>query len=202
MSVKHGLLTLLARGPLHGYQLRSEFERSTGGTWPLNIGQVYSTLSRLERDGLVAPADGGDESQRLYAITEAGRAELAHWFASPVAGEPARNEVAIKLAFAATSPDCDVAAVVQIQRRATITALQDFTRARERAGDDLAWQLVAESLIFSAEAQIRWLDHCEAKIARTSRLRDGAAGPSRGLGPVPAADQASDQAPASNEVSR
>ena len=171
MSVKHGLLTLLGRGPLHGYQLRAEFENSTGGTWPLNIGQVYSTLSRLERDGLVVPTDGGDESQRRYEITDAGRAELAAWFASPVSGEPARNEVAIKLAFAATSPDCDVAEVVQIQRRATVRALQDFTRARERAGDDLAWQLVAESLIFSAEAQIRWLDHCEAKLARAARRR-------------------------------
>nr|MDQ2837321.1 PadR family transcriptional regulator [Actinomycetota bacterium] len=171
MSVKHGLLTLLGRGPMHGYQLRTEFENSTGGTWPLNIGQVYSTLSRLERDGLVAPAEGGDESQRLYGITEAGRLEISRWFASPVAGEPARNEVAIKLAFAAGSPDCDVAAVVQIQRRATIKALQDYTRARERAGTDLAWQLVAESLIFAAEAEVRWLDHCEAKLARAARQR-------------------------------
>jgi DNA-binding PadR family transcriptional regulator len=172
MSVKHGLLTLLGRGPLHGYQLRTEFERSTGGTWPLNIGQVYSTLARLERDGLVSPVEGGDESQRLYEITDAGRAELSHWFASPVSGEPARNEVAIKLAFAATSPDCDVAEVVQVQRRATIKALQDFTRARERAGEDLSWQLVAESLIFAAEAQVRWLDHCEAKLLRAARRRE------------------------------
>jgi hypothetical protein len=104
-----------------------------------------------------------------------------------VAGEPARNEVAIKLAFAATSPDCDVAEVVQIQRRATIKALQDFTRARERAGDDLAWQLVAESLIFSAEAQIRWLDHCEAKIARAARRRH-----EQPAAPVPSAGTTTD----------
>jgi DNA-binding PadR family transcriptional regulator len=187
MSVKHGLLTLLGRGPLHGYQLRAEFERSTGGTWPLNIGQVYSTLSRLERDGLVSPADGADDSQRKYAITEAGRTELARWFASPVAGEPARNELAIKLALAATSPNCDVGQVVQVQRRATIKALQDFTRARERAGDDLAWQLVAESLIFSAEAEIRWLDHCETKLSRAASQRgqaSAAVGEQSGIAPV------------------
>jgi DNA-binding PadR family transcriptional regulator len=53
--VKHGLLALLERGPMHGYQLRVAFEESTGGTWPLNIGQVYTTLSRLEPDGLVRP---------------------------------------------------------------------------------------------------------------------------------------------------
>ncbi len=174
MSVKHGLLTLLGRSPMHGYQLRAEFESSTGGTWPLNIGQVYSTLARLERDGLVQPAAGGDESQRVYAITEAGRPETASWFASPVAGEPARNEVAIKLAFAASSPDCDIAEVVQIQRRATVKALQDYTRARERAGTDLPWQLIAESLIFAAEAEVRWLDHCELKLTRAARQRQSA----------------------------
>ncbi|HEX8096351.1 PadR family transcriptional regulator [Jatrophihabitans sp.] len=173
MSVKHALLTLLDRGPMHGYQLRTEFEASTGATWPLNIGQVYSTLARLERDGLVVPAEGGDESQRLYAITEAGHDEVAAWFATPVAGEPARNEVTIKLAFAAGTPGLDVAEVVQIQRRATMKALQDYTRARERAGTDLAWQLVADSLIFAAEAEVRWLDHCEAKLARAAALRSG-----------------------------
>jgi DNA-binding PadR family transcriptional regulator len=169
MSVKHGLLTLLDRGPMHGYQLRAEFEASTGATWPLNIGQVYSTLARLERDGLVEPVAGGDESQRLYAITDTGRGEVQAWFATPVSGEPARNEVAIKLAFASRTPGCDIAAVVQTQRRATVKALQDYTRARERAGDDLSWQLVADSLIFAAEAEVRWLDHCETTLARAAR---------------------------------
>lgn len=169
MSVKHALLTLLDRSPMPGYQLRTEFEASTGATWPLNIGQVYSTLARLERDSLVAPVEGGDESQRLYAITKAGHAEVVAWFATPVAGEPARNEVTIKLAFAAGTPGLEVAEVVQIQRRATIKALQDYTRARERAGSDLAWQLVADSLIFAAEAEARWLDHCEAELARAAR---------------------------------
>jgi DNA-binding PadR family transcriptional regulator len=177
MSVKHGLLTLLDRGPMHGYQLRAEFEASTGTTWPLNIGQVYSTLGRMERDGLVQPVAGGDESQRLYAITESGRAEVRAWFATPVAGEPARNEVAIKLAFAARTPGCDVAGVVQIQRRATVKALQDYTRARERAGDDLSWQLVADSLIFAAEAEVRWLDHCETKLVRASQQAPASGGP-------------------------
>lgn len=171
MSVKHALLTLLDRGPMHGYQLRAEFEASTGATWPLNIGQVYSTLARLERDGLVTPVEGGDESQRLYAITEAGHTEVVTWFSTPVAGEPARNEVAIKLAFAAGTAGLDVAEVVQIQRRATIKALQDYTRARERAGADLAWQLVVDSLIFAAEAEVRWLDHCETTLARAARTR-------------------------------
>ncbi len=76
MSIKHGLLALLERGPMYGYQLRTEFEESTGGTWPLNIGQVYTTLGRLERDELVRPLPEHDGGQRSYEITDAGRAEL------------------------------------------------------------------------------------------------------------------------------
>ena len=60
MSIRHGLLALLAQEPMYGAQLRSEFESRTGGTWPLNVGQVYTTLSRLERDGLVEAAGGAD----------------------------------------------------------------------------------------------------------------------------------------------
>jgi len=189
MSVKHGLLTLLDQGPMYGYQLRASFEEATGATWPLNIGQVYSTLGRLERDGLVVPTEGGDESQRVYAITEAGRAEVASWFRTPVSSEPPRNELAIKLAFAARTPGCDVSRVVQTQRTATMKALQDYTRARERAGDDLSWQLVVDSLIFAAEAEVRWLDHCEARLIRAqgNAGHDPAVGP---LAPTHATQQA------------
>ena len=106
MSIRHGLLALLERGPRYGYQLRTEFESRTGSTWPLNVGQVYTTLSRLERDGLVVPAGEDEGGHALYAITEGGRAELREWFASPVdRANPPRNELAIKLAMAVGSPD-------------------------------------------------------------------------------------------------
>jgi DNA-binding PadR family transcriptional regulator len=175
VSIRNGLLTLLDRQPMYGYQLRQEFEASTGATWPLNVGQVYTTLSRLERDGLVeAAAEGGaeSESQRVYAITAAGRAEVRAWFATPVRhAAPPRDELAIKLALAVRTPGVDVHAVVQAQRTATVRALQEYTRAREAAADDLSWLLVADSLIFAAEAEIRWLDHCEARLARHPRDR-------------------------------
>jgi DNA-binding PadR family transcriptional regulator len=167
VSVRFGLLTLLERQPMYGYQLRQEFEASTGSTWPLNVGQVYTTLTRLERDGLVEAADDGDESQRVYAITAAGRAEVRDWFATPVRHQsPPRDELAIKLALAVGTPGVDVRQVIQAQRTATVRALQDYTRAREAAADDLSWLLVADSLIFAAEAEVRWLDHCEARLAR------------------------------------
>jgi DNA-binding PadR family transcriptional regulator len=170
MSVRNGLLTLLDQRPMHGYQLRQEFENSTGATWPLNVGQVYTTLGRLERDGLVAVVaahDAADDSQRVYEITGAGRAEVRAWFTTPVRhSAPPRDELAIKLAMAVRSPEVDVRAVIQSQRTATARALQDYTRAREAAGDDLSWLLVADSLIFAAEAEMRWLDHCETRLVR------------------------------------
>jgi DNA-binding PadR family transcriptional regulator len=176
VSVRHGLLALLAEEPSYGYQLRTRLESRTGGTWPLNIGQVYTTLSRLERDGLVAAAgrDGGP-GQSTYRITDAGRTTVTGWFASPVErSAPARDELAIKLALAVGSPIADVRQVVQVQRSGTMRAMQELTRlkARADADADLAWTLVLDALVFQAEAEVRWLDHCEARVARARRPAD------------------------------
>jgi len=168
MSIRHGLLALLERGEMYGYQLRVAFEESTGGTWPLNIGQVYSTLSRLERDELVRALPEGDGGQRPYEITRAGRAELATWFATPVGRtDRPRDELAIKLALALTTPGVDVQAVVQTQRGATMRTLQEYTRLKHGVEpSDLPWLLVLDAMVFQAEAEIRWLDHCEARLVR------------------------------------
>jgi DNA-binding PadR family transcriptional regulator len=170
MAIRNGLLALLERGPMYGYQLRTEFEASTGATWPLNVGQVYSTLSRLERDGLVAPEGAADDEGRVvYRITDAGRTEVPAWFASPVDREArTRDELAIKLALALAVPGVDARAAVQAQRTATLRALQELTRLKARADEatDHAWLLVLESMIFHAEAEIRWLDHCEVRLVR------------------------------------
>ena len=192
MSVKHALLSLLEQEPMYGYQLRQEFEARTGGTWPLNVGQVYTTLTRLERDGLVEPAahvEGGEaagdtqtQTQVRYRLTEAGRDEVATWFTTPVTRtQPARDELAIKLALAVTVPGVDVGTLIQRQRSASMQALQDYTRLKRRASGeqeraDLAWGLVLDSLVFAAEAEIRWLDHCEARLRRAAREGSAAGG--------------------------
>jgi DNA-binding PadR family transcriptional regulator len=191
MSIRHGLLALLERGPSHGYQLRAEFDAATGDTWPLNVGQVYTTLDRLERDGLVAQDGEPDGDGRIaYRITDTGRREVASWFASPVTRQGApRDELAIKLALAVTTPGIDVLTVVQTQRTATMTGLQDLTRLKARSadpGDDLAWSLVLDSLVFRAEAEIRWLDHCEARVARAAARRPDPAP----VSPAPSAEPA------------
>jgi DNA-binding PadR family transcriptional regulator len=172
MSIRYGLLALLRRGPMYGYQLRVAFEETTGGTWPLNIGQVYTTLSRLERDGLAVPLPASDTGQRPYSITEAGHADLDTWFTTPVQrGERPRDELAIKLALALTTAGVDVPRVIQAQRTATMRALQEYTRlkARTAAPVDLSWLLVLDAMIFQAEAEVRWLDHCEATVVRHHR---------------------------------
>jgi DNA-binding PadR family transcriptional regulator len=172
MSVRQSLLAILDQGPCYGYQLRSEFERRTGSTWPLNVGQIYNTLDRLERAGLVVKTDSDSEGHVYYAITAAGRSEVATWLSSPVVRTTAdRDELAIKLSVAVTLPGVDLAEVVQVQRRATLRTLQDLTKAKNASSEpadseDLAGLLVLDSLIFAAEAEIRWLDHTETRLAR------------------------------------
>ena len=190
MSIRQAMLAILEQGPMYGYQLRAEFEQRTGETWPLNIGQVYTTLTRLERDGLVevvghGGADGDDQhgSERhvSYRATEAGRSEVSEWFATPVPrSQPPRDELAIKLAIAVTLPGVEVGTIIQRQRSATMASLQDYTRLKRtgRAATpaepaDLAWSLVLDALVFDAEAEVRWLDHCEARLRRAAAEREG-----------------------------
>lgn len=174
MSIRYGLLALLSDGDAYGYVLRARFEELTGGVWPLNIGQVYTTLTRLERDSLVAGEGIDGDGRVMYALTDAGRAELAEWWSVPVErSDRPRDELAIKIALAVTTPGVDATAVLQTQRAATMRSLQDLTRLKRHdaagaagAGGDLSWRLVLESMVFAAEAEIRWLDHCETALLR------------------------------------
>src|SRR5665647_408169 len=181
MSIRRGMLALLAQEPMYGAQLRSEFESRTGGTWPLNVGQVYTTLARLERDGLVEAAGGADDEGRInYRLTDQGRAEVQRWWKAPVdRGDTPRDELVIKLALAVTMPGVDVQRIVQTQRTATLRHLQDLTKLKratsgEAGGrgpdqrNELAWLLVLDNLVYAAEAEIRWLDHVESRLARVA----------------------------------
>jgi DNA-binding PadR family transcriptional regulator len=183
MSVRLGLLALLAEEPMYGARLRAEFEARTGGTWPLNVGQVYTTLARLERDGLVEAVGEDAEGRISYRLTRTGRDEVTQWWLAPVDRDSTpRDELVIKLALAVTTEGVDVHRVVQTQRTATLKHLQDLTRLKHRAtaGDtdtDLAWLLVLENLVFAAEAEVRWLDHVETRLTReASRPRRRARG--------------------------
>lgn len=174
MSVRLGLLALLAEGSAHGYQLKTDFEHRTGGSWALNIGQVYTTLQRLERDGLVeALPSVGDRNE--YRITHDGEAALEAWFGTPVLPEaPGRDELTIKVLLAVAAGNVDVSGVIQRQRRASVEQLQAYTRRKAQSDPerDLAFLVLIDALIFRTEAEVRWLDACEARIAALGRPDD------------------------------
>lgn len=175
MSVRQSLLAILDQGPCYGYQLRAEFDRRTGSTWRLNVGQIYNTLDRLERDGFVVKGEPDEHGHVYYEITDAGSAEVAGWLSSPVErAQGTRDELAIKLAIAATLPGVDVEQVIQTQRRASLAQLQSLQRAKYSGADpegpqELAWSFVVDSMIFAAEAEVRWLDHTEQRLRQHPR---------------------------------
>lgn len=167
------LLAILYEAPMYGLQLRNEFEARTGGVWPLNVGQVYTTLDRLERDGLVQlQARPGPEGQKVYRITPTGRAHLRSWFEDPPTPRaPSRDELVLKLIMVCARDRTAAADVVQAERRAVMELLQQYTRLKRAAPEDadLGWLFLIDSLIFQSEARVRWLDACEARLARAPR---------------------------------
>lgn len=168
MSVKHSLLALLAEGPTHGYQLKTAFEQRTGGAWLLNVGQVYTTLNRLERDGLIE-ATGAEGDRTTYRLTPAGAAQVDEWFDSPVVVDgPPRDELATKVLIAVAAEHVDVTALLQRQRTAAVTQLQEYTRQKAHTDPEreLPWLLLLDALILRTESEVRWLDLCEARLRR------------------------------------
>jgi DNA-binding PadR family transcriptional regulator len=180
MSVRHALLALLSEGPKYGLQLGQEFEARTGDVWPLNMGQVYTTLQRLERDGLVE-SDGADEDgpKKGFRITAAGAEELQAWLRTPPdTSAPPRDELVIKMLIAIRLPGVDVLDMVQVHRRHLVETMHHYTRLKEEAGEhDIGLLLVADSEIFRLDAVVRWLDAAEARIKRLPEAADIPAAP-------------------------
>jgi DNA-binding PadR family transcriptional regulator len=180
MSVPHALLALLSDGPKYGQRLQGEFEARTGEVWPLNVGQVYTTLQRLERDGLVETHDGdGERSRKRYRITGDGERELANWLrTAPELVPPPRDELVIKVLVALEVPGIDVHDVVQVHRRHVIEVMQRYTRIKATAGEnDVALALVADAELFRLEGIVRWLDAADVRLRQR-----------RPIAPVPAPD--------------
>jgi DNA-binding PadR family transcriptional regulator len=180
MSVPHALLALLSEGSKYGLQLREEFEARTGEVWPLNVGQVYTTLQRLERNGLVESDNGADESpQKLYRITAAGEAELGGWLRTPPdLASPPRDELVIKVLVALHMPGVDVPEVLQVHRRYLVQLMQQWTRIKEDApDDDLGLLLAVDAELFRLDSVVRWLDSADSRIRRTPATRAAATAP-------------------------
>jgi DNA-binding PadR family transcriptional regulator len=169
VSVRHALLALLSEGPKYGLQLRQEFEAGTGEVWPLNVGQVYTTLQRLERDGLVESDDAEDEGpQKSYRITPPGGQELATWLRTPAdTASPPRDELVIKVLVAVRVPGVDVREVVQVHRRHMVEMMQQYTRVKAEASEhDVGLVLALDAELFRLEGVVRWLDAADARLTR------------------------------------
>jgi DNA-binding PadR family transcriptional regulator len=171
MSVRHALLALLSEGPKYGLQLREEFEARTGEVWPLNAGQVYTTLQRLERDGLVESDDDSDDSpQKDFRITSEGAQELDAWLRTPPdMTAPPRDELVIKVLVATRLPGVDVQDVIQVHRRYLVELMQQWTRLKEDEADlDLNLALVVDAELFRLDALVRWLDAASGRLKRAA----------------------------------
>src|SRR4051794_33311630 len=171
MSVRHALLALLSEGPKYGLQLRQEFEDRTGEVWPLNVGQVYTTLQRLERDRLVeSDGDGDDGPQKRFRITADGSDELTSWLREPPdMSLPPRDELVIKVLVAVRVPGVDVHEVIQVHRRRAVELMQQWTHIKQDAADDdFGLVLVIDAELYRLDAVVRWLDAADARLARAA----------------------------------
>ena len=174
MSVRHALLALLSEGPKYGLQLREEFEARTGEVWPLNVGQVYTTLQRLERDGLVESDGSTDEGpQKGFRITADGAQELSAWLRTPPdLSSPPRDELVMKVLVALRVPGVDVHEVIQVHRRYLVELMQQWTRLKEDEAEfDLSLALVVDAELFRLDSVIRWLDAAEGRLKRAAADR-------------------------------
>ena len=187
MSVRHALLALLSEGPKYGLQLRQEFEARTGEVWPLNVGQVYTTLQRLERDGLIESDDAGaDSPQKGFRITADGEAELDEWLRTPPdLSSPPRDELVIKVLVALRVAGVDVHEVIQVHRRYVVELMQQWTRLKEDAGEaDVAFVLVVDAELYRLDSVVRWLDAADGRLKRRRADSAGATPAAPGL-PMP-----------------
>ncbi len=169
MSVRHALLALLSEGPKYGFQLRQEFEEGTGDVWPLNVGQVYSTLQRLEHSGQIESDNSADDGpQKVFRLTEEGRSELHHWLSSPTdMASPPRDELVIKVLSALRVPGVDVNDLIQLHRRYLVELMQQWTHLKDDEADfDLAFALVVDAELSRLDSVIRWLDQAEGRLKR------------------------------------
>jgi DNA-binding PadR family transcriptional regulator len=181
MTIRYTLLALLSEGPKYGRQLREELGARTGGVWPPNVGQVYATLGRLERDGLVESGDAGAaRSHKEFRITGDGAAELAAWLRTPPdLASPAHDQMAAKVLAALRMPGTDVHEVVQVHRRSLMELMQQWTRIkREQTDHALRLRLRIDAELFRLDSVIRWLD------AADGGLRHAAVSPPRPAPPA------------------
>ena len=171
--LKHAILGLLAQRERHGYEIKAAFEDLLGGTWPVNVGQVYTTLAHLERDGMVESEVVPQEAlpdRKVYRLTEAGWGELMEWLAAPAAtAVQLKDDFFVKVLIHSLVDAGDPLALIWRQRQACFSTLAQLNRLRSDAGLNPATALLVEGAVLRVEADIRWLDLCETRIGDLKR---------------------------------
>lgn len=167
--LRYLLLALLDREPRHGYDLKAVFEDFLGGTWPLNIGQVYTALARLEQDGLVSCEVVAQDllpDRKVYSLTEDGRQELKRWTEEPAAGPVRlRDELFLKVMARSLLRRSDPLSLVWRQRESHMQALAQLTAMRDDPALHPSTALLLDGAILRTEADLKWLDLCEERMS-------------------------------------
>ncbi|MEN8651178.1 PadR family transcriptional regulator [Streptomyces sp. 21So2-11] len=165
MSIGHTLLGLLESGPRHGYDLKRAFDDKFGQDRPLHYGQVYSTMSRLLKNGLVEVdgiESGAGPERKRYAITDAGITDVDQWLAQPEKPEPYLQSTLYTKLVLALLTGRSAAGLLDVQRAEHLRLMRILTD-RKRKGD-LADQLVCDHALFHLEADLRWLELAAARL--------------------------------------
>jgi DNA-binding PadR family transcriptional regulator len=160
-------LALLAGDRGHGYELKQTLEQEFGERFPaLNAGQIYSTLARLERDGLVVGQSvaGDSRRKRVYELTESGRAALQGWIETPVPGTRLKDEFFMKFVVVATAGLAEPRALIDGQRREYLQSLRDLDAQLSANGNGLAAELLVEGAVLHLKADLEWLDLIEHRM--------------------------------------
>lgn len=165
MSIGQTFLGLLESSPRHGYDLKRAYDERFGHARPLHFGQVYSTLSRLLRNGLVEvdsvePGEGPE--RKRYAITEAGVTDVGQWLAQPERPEPYLQSVLYTKVVLALLTGRAAADLLDTQRAEHLRLMRELTR--RKADGDLAEQLICDHALFHLEADLRWLELTAARL--------------------------------------
>jgi DNA-binding PadR family transcriptional regulator len=165
--MKFPILALLASAPAHGYELKQQLEGHFGAALPaLNTGQIYTALSRLERDGLVEgdAVVAGSRNKRVYRPTEAGHRALDEWVGEPAAATRLRDEFFMKLVLAGRTGIAEPGALIERQRAAYLQALRDLDRMVAETNGDAAAALLIEGAALHLDADLKWLALCEQRL--------------------------------------
>jgi DNA-binding PadR family transcriptional regulator len=167
VSVAHALLSFLEAEPRHGYELKHEYDSLFAAGKPLQFGQIYATLGRLQRDErirLAAQEAGRGPERKCYEITDRGRAELERWLAEPVAPEAQSQSTLFAKTVLALRSGRPADEYLDRQRACHLERMRELT-ALKRNGD-LSAALFADHVLFHLDADLRWIDQARARLAR------------------------------------